>query len=82
MLSFSFRTVAERVNPPEKPVRFPSGEYTFGYGFYFLYRVECVRVEILDDPDHMREILPFYDGENHLDLTGTCLLYTSDAADE
>jgi hypothetical protein len=37
-------------------MRVSCGEYTFGYGFYFLYGVECVRVEIFDDPDHLLEI--------------------------
>ena len=47
------------------------GEYTFGYGFYFLYGVECVRVEIFDYPDHLLEILSLDDGKDHLNLAGT-----------
>jgi len=59
-----------RMDPPEDPRRPPLGEHPFSDRFYFLNRIKRLGVVLLDDADHVGEILSFNDRKDHLHRAG------------
>ena len=71
-ISFSFPVKAQGVDPWEntsipRPV---FREDTLANGFYIINGIKGIRMELLDDPNDMGEILPFDNGKDHLHFAG------------